>query len=71
MTTNYHPSTLQRRCIIDLAQRIESDHERLADWWNSTGITEFEDMTPRELVLAGKMDVLERFLRSILHGDRE
>jgi hypothetical protein len=71
MIVHRHSSTLQHPGIIDLARRVEPDASLLADWWNSTGIAEFGDMTPRELVSAGNSDVLERFLRSILRGDRE
>jgi len=71
ISTTHTPSTLQPQSILNLAQCVEPDTSLLDGWWNSTGIVELGDMTPNELVQAGKSEVLERFLRSILRGDRE
>ncbi|MFK2874653.1 hypothetical protein [Dyella lipolytica] len=71
MIINRHASTQQNPRIADLARCLEPNMSLLAEWWNNTGIAEFGDMTPQELVSTGKSDVLEWFLRSILRGDRE
>jgi hypothetical protein len=71
MTIDCQPTTQQQPSVIDLARCVEPDTSLLTDWWNGTAIAELGNMTPRELVLTGKCGDLERFLRSILGGDRE
>lgn len=57
--------------LLELAHRVEPDANRVAHWWNGTGIAEFGNQTPDQLVRAGWGDALERFLRSILRGERD
>ncbi|SFW57274.1 hypothetical protein [Luteibacter sp. UNCMF366Tsu5.1] len=57
--------------VMELAQRIEPDRRRLTHWWSDTPIEELARMTPNELAAAGQSDLLERFLQSILHGERD
>lgn len=71
VNVTHFSSMPQQQNIIHLAQRVEPDISLLDGWWNNTGIVELDYMTPNELVQAGKTDVLERFLQSILRGDRE
>lgn len=71
MTIHYQSTALKQPSIIELARCVEPDTSLLSDWWTGTAITELGNMTPRELVLAGRSGDLEWFLRSILDGDRE
>ena len=57
--------------LLELARNLEPDVDRLTDWWHGTGIAEFGGRTPDQLAKGGQGDALERFLRSIICGDRD
>lgn len=64
-------STSDRGVLLELARGLEPDVNRLAEWWHGTGIAELGGWTPDQLAKRGQGDALERFLRSIICGDRD
>lgn len=57
--------------ILGLASKIEPDPVRLWNWFHHDAIAELDHHTARSLVDAGHGQLLERFLASILAGNRD
>ena len=56
--------------LMQLAIVIEPDARRLSEWWTQTPINELGSHTADELVAEGLEKLVEKFLLTILFGDR-
>jgi hypothetical protein len=56
--------------VLQLAQAIESDPQRLMAWYRHTKIMKLDDLTAENLVCLGRADEVIDFLKSILGGVR-
>lgn len=57
--------------ISQLASAIESDPDRVGEWYRSVRIRELGEMTAQQLVMQGNADRVIGFLRSIQRGERD
>ena len=54
-----------------LATMIEPDSHRVFTWWNHDPIIELGSFTADQLIAQGMESLVEKFLLSILFGDRD
>jgi hypothetical protein len=57
--------------LMKLAMVIEPDTRRLSDWWTQVPIIELGSRTADELVVQGLENLVEKFLLTIIFGDRD
>lgn len=56
--------------LVQLAIIVEPDLVNIVEWWTTTPIQELGNRTAEELVEAGRDDLVEGFLLSIIFGER-
>lgn len=76
LTNNRKPPSLRPferdfQIILQLALKIDSDEQRVRQWYISEKIEEFGDKTAQELVVMGETDYVINFLMSIRSGLRD
>jgi hypothetical protein len=54
--------------VLQLAQTIEPDPQRLMTWYRNTRIMKLDDLTAEKLVCLGRASEVIGFLKSILRG---
>jgi hypothetical protein len=60
-----------RQRLMKLATVIEPDACRVSEWWTQTPIIELGSHTADELVARGMDTLVEKFLLTIIFGDRD